>query len=30
MPPVDLIRIGKIDFVRDGHHRVAVACALRL
>ena len=30
MPPVDLVRIGKIDFMRDGHHRVSVACALGL
>jgi hypothetical protein len=28
MPPVDLLRIGEIHFVRDGHHRVSVACAL--
>ena len=28
MPPVDLIRIGQIYFVRDGHHRVSVARAL--
>jgi hypothetical protein len=28
MPPVDLIRIGEIYFVRDGHHRVSVARAL--
>ena len=28
LPPVDLIRIGEIFFVRDGHHRVSVACAL--
>lgn len=28
MPPVDLYRIGRIYFVRDGHHRVSVACAL--
>ncbi|HEX3976741.1 MAG TPA: hypothetical protein VHW96_10780 [Solirubrobacteraceae bacterium] len=28
MPPVDLVRIGKIYFVRDGHHRVSVARAL--
>lgn len=25
MPPVDLVRIGEIHFVRDGHHRVSVA-----
>lgn len=28
MPPVDLLRIGTIYFVRDGHHRVSVARAL--
>jgi hypothetical protein len=28
MPPVDLYRIGEVYFVRDGHHRVSVACAL--
>ncbi|PZS15145.1 MAG: chromosome partitioning protein ParB [Solirubrobacterales bacterium] len=28
MPPVDLLRIGEILFVRDGHHRVSVARAL--
>jgi hypothetical protein len=28
LPPVDLYRIGEIHFVRDGHHRVSVACAL--
>jgi hypothetical protein len=28
MPPVDLVRIGEIFFVRDGHHRVSVARAL--
>lgn len=28
MPPVDLVRIGDIYFVRDGHHRVSVARAL--
>jgi hypothetical protein len=27
-PPVDLYRVGKLHFVRDGHHRVAVAQAL--
>jgi hypothetical protein len=26
--PVDLFRVGKLHFVRDGHHRVAVARAL--
>jgi hypothetical protein len=28
MPPVDLVRIGELYFVRDGHHRVSVARAL--
>jgi hypothetical protein len=28
MPPVDLLRIGEIYFVRDGHHRVSVSGAL--
>jgi hypothetical protein len=28
MPPVDLMRVGEIYFVRDGHHRVSVARAL--
>lgn len=28
MPPVDLLRIGEIYFVRDGHHRVSVARTL--
>ena len=28
MPPVDLMRVGEIHFVRDGHHRVSVARAL--
>lgn len=27
LPPVDLIRVGDIYFVRDGHHRVSVASA---
>lgn len=30
LPPVDLLRIGAIHFVRDGHHRVSVARALGL
>jgi hypothetical protein len=30
LPPVDLLRIGEIYFVRDGHHRVSVARALKL
>jgi hypothetical protein len=28
MPPVDLVKVGEISFVRDGHHRVSVARAL--
>ncbi len=28
MPPIDVLRIGEICFVRDGHHRVSVAHAL--
>jgi hypothetical protein len=28
MPPIDLLKIGEIYFVRDGHHRVSVARAL--
>jgi hypothetical protein len=28
MPPVDLVRVGEIYFVRDGHNRVSVARAL--
>jgi hypothetical protein len=28
LPPVDLLQIGSIYFVRDGHHRVSVARAL--
>jgi hypothetical protein len=27
-PPVDLLRVGELYFVRDGHHRVSVARAL--
>jgi hypothetical protein len=30
MPLVDLVRIGEIYFVRDGHHRISVARALGL
>jgi hypothetical protein len=30
MPPIDVYRIGDLHFVRDGHHRVSVARALRL
>jgi hypothetical protein len=28
LPPVDVLRIGEVHFVRDGHHRVSVARAL--
>jgi hypothetical protein len=28
MPPVELIQIGDIYFVRDGHHRISVARAM--
>lgn len=28
MPPIDVLRLGEICFVRDGHHRVSVAHAL--
>jgi hypothetical protein len=28
MPPVDLFRVGQVHFVKDGHHRIAVARAL--
>src|ERR1700727_2234210 len=28
LPPIDLLRIGELYFVRDGHHRVSVARAL--
>jgi hypothetical protein len=28
MPPVELIRVGDVYFVRDGHHRISVARAL--
>jgi hypothetical protein len=28
LPPVDLVKVGEIYFVRDGHHRVSVARAL--
>jgi hypothetical protein len=30
MPPIDVLRIGDMHFVRDGHHRVSVARYLRL
>ena len=28
LPPVDLIQVGSVYFVRDGHHRISVARAL--
>ena len=28
MPPVDLVQVGNLYFVRDGHHRISVAQAL--
>jgi hypothetical protein len=28
LPPVELIQLGEIYFVRDGHHRISVARAL--
>jgi hypothetical protein len=28
LPPVELIQVGSIYFVRDGHHRISVAAAL--
>lgn len=27
LPPVELIQVGKVYFVRDGHHRISVARA---
>jgi hypothetical protein len=30
MPPIDVYRIGRMHFVRDGHHRVSVARAMGL
>ncbi len=29
LPPIDVFRVGEVHFVRDGHHRVAVARAQR-
>jgi hypothetical protein len=28
LPPVDLLKVGQVYFVKDGHHRVSVAAAL--
>jgi hypothetical protein len=30
LPPISVFRVGEVHFVRDGHHRVSVACALGL
>lgn len=30
IPPIAVYRVGELHFVRDGHHRVSVALALRL
>lgn len=30
IPPVDVYRVGELHFVRDGHHRVSVAIAMKL
>lgn len=30
IPPIDVYRIGELHFVRDGHHRVSVAIAMKL
>ncbi|WP_232660435.1 ParB N-terminal domain-containing protein [Pseudonocardia sp. TRM90224] len=30
IPPIDVYKVGELYFVRDGHHRVSVAHALRL
>jgi hypothetical protein len=30
LPPISVYRVGDVHFVRDGHHRVSVACALGL
>lgn len=29
IPPIDVYRVGELHFVKDGHHRVSVALALR-
>lgn len=28
LPPVELVQLGEVYFVRDGHHRISVAAAL--
>lgn len=30
IPPIDVYRVGDLHFVRDGHHRVSVAIAMKL
>jgi hypothetical protein len=30
IPPIDVYRVGELHFVRDGHHRVSVAIAMKL
>ena len=30
LPPVELVRVAEVYFVRDGHHRISVAAALRV
>jgi hypothetical protein len=30
LPPISVYRVGELHFVRDGHHRVSVACATGL
>ncbi len=30
MPPIEVYRVGGLHFVEDGHHRVSVACFMRL
>lgn len=30
MPPIKVYRVGEMHFVEDGHHRVSVACYMRL
>ncbi len=30
LPPVELVKVGEVYFVRDGHHRISVAAALRV
>jgi hypothetical protein len=30
LPPVELIQVGEHYYVRDGHHRISIAAALRV